>query len=500
LKLAAVVRHASVERLLTGSVVLAEALRAYPWLVLLSGLSISGWTETPLSFLSAFLIVGAVTLVLGIALARGLHLAEVRIATLSLAVIIIMLLTRLENSGGHPIWDPAWFGYASGIAVQLTAAFLFGLLLVWRGITVSREEPRTDSLYRNFAIGVASFVLLMVVWATALGIDTGRRMFAVLAPYILGYFFTALMGIGISNFLSLRKGLAGRPKATDLFARRWLLLLLGIVFGIVVIGAVIASGLSLNLMTLIIQPLSTVAGWLAIAFLYVLGYPLGYLVEGLAWIAQIIVNWLTGLINAKPYEPVEFGEFADNANKIQAGQVPEALFMALKWALLLAFLSVVIYFLWRAISRYWRGDGDKGYEEIHESLWSWAGFSGDLKAFLRGLGDRFRRAAAPAPPPLASTITEPQFLDVRELYRGLLWEGDRSGHPKPAAHTPFEYAAALQNAVGGQRDSLEALTGAYVQDRYGHLKATAEEGMALVHRWLSLRLAMRNARDGQISK
>ena len=163
----------------------------------------------------------------------------------------------------------------------------------------------------------------MVVWAGAQGLDAGRRMFGALAPYILGYFFAALMGIGISNFLSLRKGLAGKPKATDLFARRWLLLLLGIVLGIVVVGAIIASGLSLNLMTLILQPLNTVAGWLAIAFLYVVGYPLGYLVEGLSWIAQLIINWLTSLVNAKPFESPEFGEFADNANKIQSGQVPK---------------------------------------------------------------------------------------------------------------------------------------------------------------------------------
>ena len=103
---------------------------------------------------------------------------------------------------------------------------------------------------------------------------------------------------------------------------------------------------------------------------------------------------------------------------------------------LLAILSVIIYFLSRAIYRYWRGNDDKGYDEIHESLWSWAGFSGDLKTFLKGLGDRFRRAGAHASPPLACTMTEPQFLDVRELYRGLLWEGNRAGHPKPSCADP----------------------------------------------------------------
>jgi hypothetical protein len=488
-------KGASVERLLTATAVLAEVLRAYPWLILMSGLSISGWTGIPLSFLSALIIVAAVTILLSIALKRGLHLAEVRIATLSLGVFIILLLTRLENGGGAALWDPGWFDYAAGRIVQLVASFGFGLFLMWRGIAISREELRTDFLYRSFAVGVASFVLLMVVWVASQGVDAGRSIFGTIAPYILGYFFTALMGIGISNFLSLRRGLGGRPKATDLFARRWLLLLFGIVFGIVIVAGIIASGLSLNLVALILQPLNTVAGWLGIALLYVVGYPLGYLVEGLTWIGQLIVNWLTSLINAKPFESPEFGDFADNANKLQTGQVPAGIFTVIKWTVFVVILAVVIYFLSRAIYRYWRGNEDKGYEEINESLWSWAGFSGDLKAFLKGLTDRFRRSGAHAAPPLASTITELQFLDVRELYRGLLWEGDRAGHPKPYSQTPFEYAVNLKGTVGGEGSSLAAITDAYVKDRYGHLKTTGEEGMALVRLWLSLRAALRGAQE-----
>jgi tetratricopeptide (TPR) repeat protein len=67
---------------------------------------------------------------------------------------------------------------------------------------------------------------------------------------------------------------------------------------------------------------------------------------------------------------------------------------------LLALLGLAIYFLGRAIFRYWRGNGEKGYEEINESLWSWSGFKDDLNSFLRGLTDRFRRSGARSGPPL----------------------------------------------------------------------------------------------------
>lgn len=486
----------NVDRLLVATAVFTEAFRAYPWLLLLSGLSIKGWTGPPISLLSTLAIITAVTVLLSVSLSRGLHLAEVRIATLSVGMILILFLTRLENGGGYSFWDLSWFQYASTIGTQLIASIAFGSLLMWRGITIGREELRSDYLYRNFAIGIASFVALTVIWATTLGRQSNQHLFATLVPYIVGYFFAALMGLGVANFISLRKGLSGKAKATDLFARRWLLILLGVVGGIVIIGSLIASGVSLNLVAMIIQPLSKAAGWLATGFLYVLGYPLGYLVEGIGWLIEVIVTWILSRLHTQPFQSPEWSDFADNANKIQSGQVPQTLFNLIKLALFVALLAVVVYFLYRAINRYWKGNGEKGYDEINESLWSWSGFKGDLNSFLKGLGDRFRRSGTHSTPPLACTITEPQLLDVREVYRGLLWEGAASGHPKFASQTPYEYRSNLQNVVAGQRESIEAITNAYVRDRYGHIAPSDDEGMSLVRLWLSLRSAIRATQDG----
>ena len=487
----------NVDRLLVATAVLTEAFRAYPWLLLLSGLSIKGWSDTPISFLSTLIIITAVTMMLSVSLSRGRQIAEVRIATLSVGMILVIFLTRLENGGGYSFWDLKWFEYASTIATQLIASFAFGLLLMWRGITVGREELRSDYLYRNFAVGIASFVALTVIWATTQGRQSNQHLFTTLVPYIVGYFFAALMGMGVANFISLRKGLTGKGKATDLFARRWLLILLGVVGGIVIIGSLIASGVSLNLVALVIDPVSKAAGWLATGFLWLLGYPLGYLVEGMGWLIQVIITWILSRLNpAKVFQSPEWSDFADNANKIQSGQVPQTLFNLIKFTLLLALVAVAVYYLYRAINRYWKGNGEKGYDEINESLWSWNGFKGDLNAFLKGLGNRFRRSGAHAAPPLACTITEPQLLDVREVYRGLLWEGSASGHPKFASQTPYEYRLNLQNVVAGQRESIETITDAYVRDRYGHMGLSDDENISLVRVWLGLRSALRATVDG----
>jgi len=102
LRIQALSKGFNVDRLLVATAVLTEVCRAYPWLLLLSGLSIRGWSEPPISFLSTLVVITAVTALLSISLSRGLHLAEVRIATLSVGMILILLLTRLENGGVIP--------------------------------------------------------------------------------------------------------------------------------------------------------------------------------------------------------------------------------------------------------------------------------------------------------------------------------------------------------------------------------------------------------------
>src|SRR3989304_2212035 len=246
-------RIATVENLLTATAVFTEALRAYPWLVFMGALSFAGWSGPPLSLLSALVILTVTSFLVSVTLARGLHLSELRLAILGIGMVLILVFIRLENGGGYAIWNPAWFGYAAQTPLPMMAGLGFGFFLLWRGITVGREDLKTDYLYKNFLIGIVTFILLTVLWAAALGLDAGQRLFATLVPYVLGYFFAALMGLGIANFLSLRKGMGARPSATDLFARRWLLLLLSVVLVIVVIGTLAASSLSLNLVTLIMQ-------------------------------------------------------------------------------------------------------------------------------------------------------------------------------------------------------------------------------------------------------
>ncbi len=485
-------RLATVDSLLPVGGVLGEALRVFPWLVLLSAFGRLGWSTVPLSFWSALAITGLTAFVVRRSVASGWSLGSARILTMSLSVALVLVLTRLENGGGYAFWDLEWGNYAFNQLPALAAALGFGLILIWRGITIGQETLGVDYLYRNFKISIVSFVVLMIVWGLVIGFNGGQDMFRAIVPYLLAYFFVALMTLGISNFLSIRQGTASRPRASDLFARRWLLVLLGVVAGVVLVGGLIGSTVSYNLVGVVSHGLSTLGDWLVTAVKYLIGYPIGYLLIGVEWLGKIIIAWIQSLMG-KPYlvPPEEFGGGPPETPKIDPGSFPPGLLLAIKWVLVALVVAVVIFVLARLISRYWREPRDKGFDETNESLFSWTGFKADLKGFLKGLLKR-RQSAAPAAPPIAATVTgEDQYLDIRELYRGLLWEGEQAGHPKAKWQTPYEYERDLTGLFPDERAGLAEITGTYVENRYGHVAVASDLGQRLMRVWLKLRSALR---------
>ena len=472
--------------------VLGEVLRVFPWLILLSAFGRLGWSTLPLGFWSALAIVAVTAFVVRRSLAGGWSVGSARILTMSLSVALLLVLTRLENGGGYAFWDMAWGNYAVNQLPALAAALGFGLVLIWRGITVGRETLGVEYLYRNFKISIVGFVVLMILWGLIIGFNGGQDMFKAIVPYVLAYFFVALMTLGISNFLSIRQGTPSRPRATDLFARRWLLVLLAVVLVVILVGGVIGSTVSYNLVGAVSHGLSVLGDWLVTAVKYLIGYPIGYMLIGVEWLAKIIIAWLQGLAGKpQPVPPEEFGGEPKTPD-LSTNSLPPGLLLAIKWVLVALVVAVVIYILARLISRYWREPRDKGFEEVDESLFSWTGFRADLKGFLKGLLKR-RQAGAPAAPPIAATVTgEDQYLDIRELYRGLLWEGEQAGHPKAKWQTPYEYERDLTGLFPDERAGLADITGTYVENRYGHVPVASELGQRLMKVWLKLRAALRS--------
>ena len=487
---------ARVETLLPVGAVLGEVLRLFPWMVLLASLGFFGFDTPPLGVLSALAIVAVTVFAVRWALGSGWSLGNVRLLTISVSVALLLVLIRLENSGGYGFWDIAWGNYAVDQLPALGSALGFGLVLIWRGVTVGREPLNVDYLYRNFVIGIVGFVVLMLAWALTSNFHHGQNLFASVVPYVLSYFFVALMTLGVSNFLSLREGSRTRPKAVDLFARRWLLVLLGVVLVVILVGAIIGSTVSFDLTGAVTRAAGVLGDWLLTAAKYVIGYPLGWLATVIYWVANWLINLFRG--SARPMEGQgDPGEVPDDLKQFNMDSLPPGLLLAIKWVLVALAVALVVYILARLITRYWRGTQEKGFEEVHESLWSWTGFRADLKSFLKGMLRRRGEGRVAPAPPIACTIEgEEQYLDIRELYRGLLWEGEQVGHPKAKSQTPYEYQRALAGFFPDEHEDLAEITGTYVENRYGHVPVGSALGQRLMRVWLKLRAALRLSAGG----
>ncbi len=148
----------------------------------------------------------------------------------------------------------------------------------------------------------------------------------------------------------------------------------------------------------------------------------------------------------------------------------------MKWAFFALVAIGVVFLLARAIFRNWSLRTKDEIEEIHESLWSWEGFKADLCLFFSMLRQRFARKRKKPAPGSAVPIWYREEntqgrLDIREIYRHLLWEASCSKMARHRHETPLEYAGRLGQAVPEGSEQLSELTNLYVDVRYGDLKA-----------------------------
>ena len=476
----------AMESLLSGAAVLVEVLRVYPWMVFIG--IVQGWGSSPFSLLSSLLVVGITAYVTKRTLASKLSLGKARLVTIGITLGVLLLLIRLEHGAGYAVWDTAWLTSLTSQLPVLLWSLAYGFYLLWRGTVVGREVLSSHYFYFNFAVGVAGFIVVVLLWTAAPGTSAMSALGA-LSPYVLGYFFVSLLAMGLCNF---RERLRETGNAARLFTRRWLMILTSVAFVIVFIAAIIAGDLNAVSVAAILNALHTFATWLVIAFAYIVLYPIGILGEGIYYVMRFILS-LFG--TQQPFKPEQTAgpDLPKDLKDVAAW--PHWLVLTLEWLLVLLLVAAVVYFLSKALYRYRRPAAEKEVDEIHQSLWSWAGFKADVLGFLRGLFARFRKkvslhSAVSVPPVSVTSNDEAKLRDIRELYRGLLWEGRQAGVPRSTGETPYEYQQKLSGRQFSDED-VAAITDAYVQARYGHDRIDDGRLAGLARLWLRVRAAFR---------
>ncbi len=487
-------------------VILMETFWVYPWLFWL-GRQMPAEQRPPLSLASLILLMGASFLVTRFFTGKKWQLRWIQLAIVSSGLVAIFLVVRIEYGAGFGLLSGQWFIHITQALLDsflyphpVVIALVAGVYLWWRGISWGRSPLSFDAIHRPFLVGLIALVVLIIVSGMSSGVGTLENLLTASGLYIAGFFFFGLSALALGHLRTIHEKMLKKEGVSRLFSRRWLFILLGVIGGIVLVGIGIASIFSYDLVTLMAQGLNSVADFLLQVLSYLL-IPIGYLVAGLVYVFRFLINLLGQGEPLPPFQPPQLiGESGEAASQ----SFPPEVILVIKWAFFAIVAAGVIFLLTKAIFRYWSSRAKDEIEETHESLWNWDLFKADLRLFLNMLLQRFKRKRKQPVPvsPVPAWYSEeeiPDRLDIREVYRHLLWEAARLGMARSRHETAYEYAERLGQAVPPSGGQLAQLTELYSNVRYGEIKPQDKQVERANRLWRVLRRLLRGLRDSRQS-
>ncbi len=342
--------------------------------------------------------------------------------------------------------------------------------LSWRGVRLSRRLIEPAHVFNVLRLGLMIFIAVIIVRA---GQESAGVTFSdgpVLFLLIPIFFFLALVAHSLARAVYVRRshpvGLQGSAAAQE----RSILLMSGIFsMAILLIALAVGSAANPTFLQQIAIPLGAAYDWLV----GIIAHIIVFLVTPIFWLINLILaghkaqpptirlNPLGGVGQTKTHKP----------------QPTPDLFLVLipilRIALPILFiLGVLLLLRWAMRRRRVRVVENKNQDE-YESVWSWALFWTQLKAFLRGLFGRFfsRKTAAAGTQAAPEAITGGQAArSVREIYRLLLRRAADRGYPRKKDETPYEFRQRLDAKTPLAQPRLEVITGVYAATRYGGLE------------------------------
>jgi len=465
-----------------------ELLWIYPLLVWLGRWLFWEGLRPHLSLIS-YAVIGFFTLFISkAAIERNWTVKRTQLTVIVASVVLLIVLVRVNFNGGYGYSNLSWFAFVNAHLFPVVVAMLAGFYFIWRGIAISRENSLFEDIYRKFMVGFGGIVFLLVVWGLS-GLPV-EGIFSTVGIYAVSFFGVGLLTMSITNLETLSRALSRHQESIAAFRRRWLSMLGVMILSIITIGILITSVFWHGTL---IHVLETMGRWLLVGITY-LFYPVAFVATALYYIGMFFINLIakkeTTELNAIKLE--DFKKiFEEDKDKTQGFHLPPELLLALKWLLVAIVIGLIIFFLARILTGYWRSRMEEGVEEESESLWSWKVFKTDLKNFLFFMFPWLRRRKKRLSVSLKTDIETEQYdpdkiMTVRELYRSLLRRGRIIGIPRRESETPYEYSRRLSEKHGDVTEELDSLTGAYVYERYGEV-TTGQEKVSWLNRiWRTL--------------
>ena len=475
------------------AVVLMESFWVYPWLAWLGGWPAFDESRPILSLAGVTATLAASLVVTRLALRQKWELWRVRAAVVGGGLVIIVLVLAADYRGDYTFLSGAWFRYLwQALArtfsnpqtiVPAVPALLF---LWWRGIVLGQTTSYFRDIYRNFILGMVALIFLIIFWQ----ISAASERFTAPGPeigwFVTAFFFFGLIAIAVSHLYMMRRSMP-KEDARLTSVWRWVPIMLGVILAMVLVGFGLASIFSPDLFGSIGDAFSTVGHWLGTAIGYIL-WPIIFVLE---WIVRFFI-FLLNLLRGDQLLPPEGSANMTTPTwpEIITRELPAWLTATIKYVVIALAVGLVLFLLAKAVSRMRARRLRDEVEEIHESLWSWRGLRDDLKGLL---GSLFKRKVALAEEVHFDENYEGE-MDIREIYRHLLWEGKRSGLPRRLQETPGEYSVRLGRSVPESDVPLKDITREYESVRYGDNVVPDERVKSTNSLWGKLKEVLRAIR------
>jgi hypothetical protein len=348
----------------------------------------------------------------------------------------------------------------------------------WRGVRLSRHQVEPANVFNILRLGLIVFVVVIIVRAAQESAGIVFHDWLELFLLVPIFFLLSLIAHSLARAAYVRHshpvGLEGSAAAQE----RSIVLLLGI-FGlaILILALLVGSAANPALLQQIALPLGAAYDWL----IGIIAHIIVFLVTPFFWLITLIV----GGGRAQLPRINRFNVGSSGKTRPKPAPTPDViltLIPILKIVIPILFILLVILLMrWALRRRRVRMVASKN-EDVHESLWSWALFWTQFKAFLRGLFGRFffRKIAAAGEQAAPEAITGGQAArSVREIYRLLLRRAAERGYPRKKDETPYEFRQRLDAKTPLAQPRLEVITEVYAATRYGGQEPN-ESDVALV--------------------
>ncbi len=407
------------------------------------------------------------------------------------AITLFIIWSRVYARAAF-VLDPRWLlSLLNDVLLLNSNAYLVGAIAAlsayfcWRGVRLSRRQVEPANVFSVLRLGLIILVVVIIVRAAQESAGIVFHDWLELFLLVPIFFLLSLVAHSLARAAYVRNahpvGLEGSAAAQE----RSIVLLLG-TFGLAILILALLVGNVANpaLLQQIAIPLGAAYDWL----IGIIAHIIVFLVTPFFWLITLFVG--RGKVQLPRINRINVGGSGKTKPKpVPTPDVILTLIPILKIVIPILFILLVIMLIRRALRRRRVRAVASKNEDMHESLWSWALFWTQLKAFLRGLFGRFfsRKTAAAGEQAAPEAITGGQAArSVREIYRLLLRRAADRGYPRKKDETPYEFRQRIDAKTPLAQPRLEVITHVYAATRYGGLEPDESEVAQVRGAWAEI--------------